>query len=76
MRSDECTCVLCATHVAERRVYWQCAVLSSFAYDMNAFEDIVLIFAPFCRYWDGLHMQVKTFVPSPLFQSLCNTGFC
>jgi hypothetical protein len=30
----------------------------------------------FCRYWNVLHMQVKTSVLTPLLQLLCNTYFC
>ena len=41
-------------------VYWQWTVLCLLAYNMNALGHIVLVFAPFCRYWSGLHIQVKT----------------
>ena len=76
MRSDEFTCVPCASYAIERQVYMQYAVLSSFDYNMNSFGDIVLILASFCRYWNGLDAQVKTCVPSLLLQLLCNINFC
>jgi hypothetical protein len=40
------------------------------------FWGYVLTFASFCRYWNGLQVQVQTFVLSPLLQLLCNIDFC
>jgi len=47
-------------------------VLYSFVYYMNGFGNIVLILVSFFRYWNGLHVHVKTFVLSLLLQFLCN----
>jgi hypothetical protein len=75
MWSDEYTRTLRASYASERQVYSQCAVPSSFAYNVNDFGDIVLIFAPFCRYSNGVLVQIKTFVPSPLLQLSFTTDF-
>jgi len=51
-------------------------MLSSFAYNMNGFGDMVLILVLFCRYWNGLLVQVKTSALVPLLQFLGNSDFC
>ena len=61
---------------AERQIYLQCTVLCSFPYNMNVLRYIVLILAQFCKYWNVLDVQVKTFVLSPLLQLLWNINFC
>lgn len=43
----------------EQRAYPQCAVLSSFTYNIICFRDITLVFTLFCRYWNVLYVQLK-----------------
>jgi hypothetical protein len=62
----------CAPYAAEQQVYLQCIVLYLLAYNMNGFGNIILILVSFCRYWNGPHVHVKTFVLSLLLQFLCN----
>lgn len=40
------------------------------------FWGYVLNFASFYRYWNGLQVQVETFVLSPLFPLIHNINFC
>jgi hypothetical protein len=66
----------CSSHEAERRVYLSCVVLSSFAYNINSFRYIGLIFAPLCRYWNELYVHVDIFSPPQYFQLLFTTDLC
>ena len=66
----------CFVPCAEQQVYLQCIVLSLFAYNMNGYGDAFLILVLVWRYWNGLHVHVKTFVLSQLLHFLFNINFC